>query len=67
MTHWKWIRHEGVRLDNIGVNSDGSLHNPNDYPADTVRAAVAATEERRKQRRSTAAKKAAETRRIRQE
>ncbi|SRR5258707_4226800 len=64
---WKWVRHEGVRLDDIGVNPDGSLHNPNGYPAGTVRAAVAAAEQRSHDRRSAAATKAAGTRRIRQE
>lgn len=67
MSTWKWVRHEGAMLYSIGVNPDGSLHNPNGYPEGTVRAAVAAAEQRRHQRRSTAAKKAAETKRRRQE
>jgi Family of unknown function (DUF6011) len=64
---WKWIRHEGTELYDIGVNADGTLHNPNGYPDGTVRAAVAAAEERRHTRRSNAARKAAETRRRRQD
>lgn len=67
MTTWRWIRHEGAGLYDIGVNADGSLHNPNGYPDATVRAAVAAAGERRRQRRSKAAEKAAETRRKRTE
>ena len=64
-SRWKWIHHEGSTLSDIGVNADGSLHNPRGYPDSTVRAAMAAAEERRSQRRSNSAKKAAETRRRR--
>ena len=67
MTTWKWVIHEGATLENIGVNPDGSLHNPNGYPDETVRAAVAAAEQRRRQSYSKAAKKAAETKQRRQE
>ena len=66
-TRWKWIRHEGQRLESIGVNDDGSLYNPNGYPADLLRAAIDGAVERRRGRRSAAAKKAAQTRRTRQE
>jgi hypothetical protein len=66
-SRWKWIHHEGEQFDDVGVNEDGTLHNPNNYPAETVRAAITAAEERWHQRRSKAAKKAAETRRRRQE
>jgi hypothetical protein len=65
-SRWKYIHHEGTKLRDIGVNPDGSLHNPNDYPPDVVRAAVASAEERTRKRRSEAAKQAAETRRARQ-
>jgi hypothetical protein len=65
MSRWKWICHEGATLHDIGVNADGTLHNPNGYPAGTVHAAIAAATERRHQRRSKAATKAAETRRRR--
>jgi Family of unknown function (DUF6011) len=67
MTRWKWINHQGTRLLDIGIDPDGSLHNPNGYPADTVRAAVAAAEHRSHERRSRSARKAAETRRRRQD
>jgi Family of unknown function (DUF6011) len=67
MSTWKWIYHGADTLYDVGVNPDGSLHNPNGYPADTVRAAIAAAEQRRAARRSKGAKKAAETRRIRQD
>jgi hypothetical protein len=67
MSRWKWINHEGSRLLDVGENPDGTLHNPNGYPADTVRAAVAAAEQRRHHRRSAAAAKAAGIRRIRQD
>jgi len=64
---YKWINHEGTRLYDLGVNKDGSLHNPNGYPDDVVRAAVAHAKEEEHQWRSDAAKQAAETRRRRQE
>jgi hypothetical protein len=62
---YKWIQHEQQTLRDVEVLDDGSLHNPNGYPDDLVREAVAAANERRHQRRSRAAKKAAETRRRR--
>lgn len=67
LCRWKWVLHGGATLYDIGVNDDGSLHNPNGYPDETVRAAMAAAEERRSERRSKAAKKAAQTRRTRQQ
>jgi len=67
MSNYRWIRHDGDKLHDVGVNPDGSLHNPNGYPDDVVRAAVAGADERCHQRRSTAAAKAAETRRRRQD
>lgn len=69
-TYWRWIGHPsapGGSFYNIGITADGSLHNPNGYPEDHVRDAIAGAEERRRQRRSDAAKKAAKTRRERQE
>jgi hypothetical protein len=65
VTVWRWVHHEQQTLQDVGVLGDGSLHNPNGYPDDLVREAVAAANERRYQRRSKAAKKAAETRRRR--
>lgn len=67
MTRWKWIAHEGGKLYDVGVGPDGTLHNPNGYPDETVRAAVAAAEQRSHERRSRSARKAAETRRTRQD
>jgi hypothetical protein len=64
---WRWVHHEGQRLENIGIREDGSLHNPNGYPEEFVRAAVLSAEARRHTRRSRAAAKAAETRRRRVE
>ena len=65
MSRWQRAFHEGVILYDVGVNQDGSLHNPNGYPDETVRAAVEGAEERRRQHRSKAAQKAAATRRRR--
>jgi hypothetical protein len=55
------------KLYDVGILADGSLHNPNGYRDDVVRARVQAANERLRQRRSEAAKKAAVTRRERQE
>jgi hypothetical protein len=54
------------RLFDVGINADGTLHNPNSYPEDVVRTAITAADARRHERRSQGAKKAAETRRKRQ-
>jgi len=66
-SRWKWIRHGEMRLHDVGVLADGTLHNPNGYPDEIVRAAVKNAQERRHLKMSAAAKKAAETRRKRQE
>jgi hypothetical protein len=68
-TRYRSVRHptDGTKLFNVGILADGSLHNPNGYSDDLVRAAVLAADERRHQRRSASAKKAGETRRKRQE
>lgn len=67
MSTWKWIRHNGERLLDVGIAADGTLHNPNGYAEDIVRAAIAGAEERRRERRSNAAQKAAITRAARKE
>jgi len=67
VSRWKRVFYEGARLYSVGVNEDGSLHNPNGYPEETVRAAVAWAEQQRREDRSKAAKKAAGTRRRRTE
>jgi hypothetical protein len=64
---YRWVYYEGVRLLNVGFESDGSLYNPNNYPEDVVRTAVLSANARRHARRSGAAKKAAVTRRHRQQ
>lgn len=64
---WRWVHHGNQRLYDVGINEDGTLHNPNGYPEDDVRSAIAGAVERRHKRRSEAAKRGAETRRLRQE
>jgi protein-arginine kinase activator protein McsA len=61
------VRHGNIELYQVGINADGSLWNPNGYPDDMVRAAIAAADSRRHERRSKAAKQAAETRAVRQQ
>lgn len=65
MSRWRHVTHEGQRLDDIGVLDDGTLHNPNGYPDDLVRAAIAGAEMRRSEKRRKAAAKAAVTRKRR--
>lgn len=73
MSRWRWVYRDaerprdGGRFYDVGVNEDGTLHNPRGYPEADVRAAVAVAEERQHQRRREAAAKAAVTRRRRQE
>lgn len=65
---WKWISDgNGGRYHDVGVNDDGTLHNPHGYPVDNVCAAIAGAEQRLHARRIAAATKAAETRRRRKE
>jgi len=71
-TRYRWVYHRdpnGVdaKLHDVGILADGTLHNPNGYPEETVRDAVLAANARRHERRSRAAQKAAVTRRRRLE
>jgi hypothetical protein len=65
--NWRWIDHNGQRLYDVAVLSDGSLHNPNRYDEAVVRDAVREAEDEWHARRREAAKKAAATRQRRQE
>ncbi len=67
MGKWKRAWYGAKLLFNVGILDDGTLHNPNGYPDDIVRAAVLGAEARRHERRSESAKKAAETRRARRD
>jgi predicted nucleic acid-binding Zn ribbon protein len=67
MSAYRWICHEGRALYRVGVLDDGSLRNPNGYPEELVRAALAVADEGQRRRRSEAAGRAAETRRRRTE
>jgi hypothetical protein len=72
MSKYRWVFHphsheRALRLHDVGILDDGSLHNPNGYPEEVVRAAVLAADTRRHERRSRAAKEAAVTRARRQE
>lgn len=64
---FRWITHDGRQLFDLGILADGSLHNPNGYPEQLVRDAVAGAVERRHQRRSAGAKRGAKTRARRQQ
>lgn len=55
------------RFYKVGILDDGTLHNPNGYPDELVRAAVLAADADDHERRSQAARKAAVTRRARTE
>lgn len=66
MSRYRWIGHGPERLENVGVDPDGVLHNPNGYPEDVVRQAVHAADIREREARSQAARKAAATRARRQ-
>jgi hypothetical protein len=52
-------------LDHVGINDDGTVHNPNGYPEELVREQVKRADARWHEKRSKAAKKAAVTRSIR--
>jgi hypothetical protein len=68
--YWRniWDHSDGyASYHNVGVNRDGSLHNPNGYPEDRLRASIDRVFQHRRQRRSDGAKKAAATRARRKE
>jgi hypothetical protein len=73
ISRWKWVWHPDggrerrERLFEVGIEPDGSLHNPRGYPEALVREAVLAAAKCWHERRSAAAKKAAVTRRKRRE
>jgi hypothetical protein len=65
---WRWVRGEDqVRLYDVGIFADGTLHNPNGYPEDVVRGAISRAVERRHQIQSEAASRGAVTRARRRE
>jgi len=50
LTHYCWLPHpqkSGEKLYDIGIRSDGSLHNPRGYDPDLICAAIAARAERK--------------------
>src|SRR4051794_28206763 len=67
MSVYRWVNHNEATLFDVGILPDGTLHNPNGYPDDVVRAAVLAADGRRRERKRAAAKKAAATRQRRRE
>jgi gas vesicle protein len=67
MSRYKWVHHNGMKLYDVGILADGTLHNPRGYPDNDVRSAVLAADARGHELRSQAAKKAAETRRRRRQ
>lgn len=74
MSIWKFVwsptadeRGHHARLFDVGINDDGTLHNPNGYAPELVLAAIGAATARRDHRRFEAAAKAAATRRRRRE
>jgi hypothetical protein len=72
MGRYRWISKPGspFRADrylDVGINADGSLHNPNGYPEVELRDAIVKMEAHEHAKRSAAAKKAAITRRRRVE
>ena len=67
MDKWRWVKHGEVKLYDIGIDDDGTLHNPNGYDEQTVREAIQSAKEEETRRRKEAAKKASETRRKRRE
>jgi hypothetical protein len=58
MKTYRWIRHDGRFLRSIGILRNGKLYNPNGYPEEVVRAALAAMDEWHRERRKQGAKKA---------
>lgn len=65
--HFRWVKHKAEILRDVGFNADGSLHNPNNYPEEIVRAAVSDAIARGKGRRKDAAAKAIVTRKRRRD
>jgi hypothetical protein len=51
---------------NVGINNDGTLHNPKGYPEDKLRKALEMAAEAARERRTEGAKRAAVTRKRRQ-
>ena len=64
---WVWTADKFGKLWSVGINEDGSLHNPNSYPEDQVREAVEFADARRTERRQKSAAKGAATRKRRHE
>lgn len=67
--HYRWLSHNGEYLSSVGINSDGTLWNPNGYREDIVRAAVLRADEEYRaeitKNRKEGAQQAAQTRKRR--
>src|ERR1051325_11247982 len=66
-TCYKWVKHDGQKLFDVGILADGTIRNPNGYPEQIVRLAVEAANERWRVKRAQAAVKAVATRKRRRE
>lgn len=67
MSKYRWIRQNGKKYLAVGIEENGSLFNPNNYPEEELRAALIQTEANAHLRRSEASKRSAITRRKREE
>jgi hypothetical protein len=67
--HWQWssVPYKGRRLYSIGINDDGSLYNPNNYPEEDARTAALGADERKKEKLIEARKQGVVTRQRRRE
>lgn len=63
--HWRYIRRDGEGFDNVGINRDGSLWNPNGYPEERVRPVVERIVNEKLEERAAAIKRGVEKRKRR--
>jgi hypothetical protein len=64
---YRSFNRNGERYTHIGIEADGTLYNPHNYPEEKVREVVLWADDTRRQQRADAIKRGVETRRKRRE
>jgi hypothetical protein len=64
---YRSFNRNGERYTHIGIEADGTLYNPHNYPEEKIREVVLWADDTRRQQRADAIKRGVETRRKRRE
>jgi hypothetical protein len=63
--HWRYVKHNGESFNNVGIERDGRLWNPNGYPEERLRPVVEYFVNKELEERAAAIKRGVEKRKQR--